>query len=170
VRVFDRLTGLVGQGELNFSTVDVHTVVDEAVATVQVVDDASRRPIDVHVSREPGALPVKVDPGQLRKALANLVWYLGYHSPESPAVSLSVSRRADGDRPDDVRIIIGSRSVTVPAGDVERLFDPVRMVQENLIDIGPAVSQRIVEALGGRIEVRHGAHSLVFVVGLPGAS
>lgn len=169
VQVFDRLTGLVGQGELNVSTVDVHTVVDEAVATVQVVDDASPRPIEVHVTREPGALRVTVDPGQLRKALANLVWYLAYHSPERPAVSLSVSHPADGDRPDDVRIIVGSRTVTVPASDVERLFDPVRMAQENLIDIGPAVSQRIVEALGGRIEVRHGAHSLVFVVGLPGA-
>ena len=169
VQVFDRLTGLVGQGELNFSTVDVHTVVEEAVATAQVADDASRRPIDVNVSREPAALLVKVDPGQLRKALANLVWYLAYHSPERPAVSISVSRPADGDRPDDVRIIVGSRTVTVPAGDVERLFDPVRMVQENLIDIGPAVSQRIVEALGGRIEVRHSARSLVFVVGLPGA-
>jgi K+-sensing histidine kinase KdpD len=123
----------------------------------------------VHVDREPVALRVKVDPGQLRKALAYLVWYLGYHSPAHATVSLSVGRRTDGDRPEDVRIAVGSRTATLPASEVARLFDPMRMVQESLIDIGPAVSQRIVEALGGRLEVQHGAHELVFVVRLPGA-
>ena len=44
------------------------------------------------------------------------------------------------------------------------------MVQENVIDIGPAVSQRIVEALGGRLEVRQGRHDVAFVLRLPAAS
>jgi signal transduction histidine kinase len=32
------------------------------------------------------------------------------------------------------------------------------------------VSQRIVEALGGRLEVRHGTHSLDFVIRLPASA
>jgi signal transduction histidine kinase len=50
-----------------------------------------------------------------------------------------------------------------------RLFDPVQMVQESLIDVGPAVSQRLVEALGGRLSVRQGRHELAFLVSLPPA-
>ena len=168
VQAFEKLTGLVTQAELNFSTVDIHAVVEEVVATVQASDDATRPPVDVHVSGDEAPVRVKVDPGQLRKALAYLVWYLIHHSPERAAVSLSVKRRtADG--ADDVRIVIGSRTASVPVSQVDRLFDPVRMVQESLIDIGPAVSQRIVEALGGRLEVRHSHHDVSFVLWLPPA-
>jgi len=170
VQVFEKLTGLVSRSELNFSTVDVHTVVDDAVAAIQSADDAGRKPIDVQVTREPAPVAVKVDPGQLRKALAYLVWYLGFHSPERAAVTVSVGRKPDGDGPDDVRVVVASRTAAVPARELDGLFDPVRMVQENVIDIGPAVSQRIVEALGGRLEVRQGRHDVAFVLRLPAAS
>lgn len=169
VQVLEKLTGLVSQGELNFSTVDVHTVVDEAVATVQVGDDATRRPIEVHVTREPAPLRVKVDSRQLHKALCYLVWYLGYHSSERAVVSVAVGRHAEDDGPDDVRVVVASRTAAVPARELDRMFDPVRMVQESLIDIGPAVSQRIVEALGGRLTLRHGRHDIAFVMRLPAA-
>ena len=47
--------------------------------------------------------------------------------------------------------MVGSRTASVPPEKLQRLFDPVQMVQESLIDVGPAVSQRLVEALGGRL-------------------
>jgi nitrogen fixation/metabolism regulation signal transduction histidine kinase len=168
VQVFEKLTGLVSQGELNFTTVDVNKVVDEAVAAVQVGDDVKRRGIDVHVTREPAALRVKVDPAQLRRALSYLMWYLGYNSSESGTVYVTVARQAEENGPDDVLVVVGARTV-VSAREIDRLFDPVRMVQENLIDIGPAVSQRIVEALGGRLTLRQGRHDLAFVMRLPAA-
>jgi nitrogen fixation/metabolism regulation signal transduction histidine kinase len=170
VQVFEKLTGLVSPGELNFSLVDVHTIVEDVLATVQVADDASRPSIDLHVSGDAAPIHAKVDAGQLGKALAYLVWYLAHHSPERAAVSLSVKRLTEGDGPGDVRIVIGSRTAVVPTSELDRLFDPVQMAQEGLIDIGPAVSQRIVEALGGRLEVRHGQHDLAFVLRLPGAA
>ena len=168
-QVFEKLTGLVTQGELNFSTVDIHTVVDDAVAAVQAADDATRRPIEVHVTREAGALRVKVDPGQLRKALCYLMWYLGYRSSGPAAISLSVRRRQEENGPDDVQVVVASRTASIPSRESERLFDPVKMVQESLIDIGPAVSQRIVEALGGHLALREGRHDVAFVMRLPAA-
>jgi C4-dicarboxylate-specific signal transduction histidine kinase len=53
---------------------------------------------------------------------------------------------------------------------LQRLFDPVQMVQESLIDVGPAVSQRLIEALGGRVRMRQTRHELAFLVTLPAAS
>ena len=169
VQVLEKLTGLVTQAELNFTTVDVHTIVDEAVAAVQVADDSTRTPIDVRVTRDLTPLRVRVDATQLRKALAYLMWYLGYHSGEDAAVSVSIGLQTEDDGPDDVRVVIASRTASVNPLDFERLFDPVRMVQENLIDIGPAVSQRIVEALGGRLALRHGRNDISFVMRLPAA-
>jgi len=97
------------------------------------------------------------------------VWYFGYHSPERASVSVAIGRRTESDGPEVARIVIGSRTAVIAPPDLERIFDPVRMVQENLIDIGPAVSQRIVEAMGGRLELRHGRHDVAFVMRLPAA-
>ena len=68
---------------------------------------------------------------------------------------------------DNVQIFIGSRTATLPPDKLHRLFDPVQMVQESLIDVGPAVSQRLIEALGGDLRVRQARNELAFVVSLP---
>ena len=41
------------------------------------------------------------------------------------------------------------------------------VVQESLIHVGPAVSQRIVEALGGRLRLRQSRAEIAFLVTLP---
>jgi signal transduction histidine kinase len=169
VQVIEKLTALVSHGELNFTTVDVHAAVDEAVSTVRLSDDAARRPVEVQVARGPAAVPVKIDPAQFRKALSYLIWYLVHHSPDRAVVSVTVGRHSEEHGPDDVRIVVASRTATVPARELDRLFDPVRMVQESLIDIGPAVSQRLVEALGGRLTLRQGRSDIAFVMQLPAA-
>jgi signal transduction histidine kinase len=159
VHVVEKLTGLVTDGELDPTTVDVHAFLEETAAAMRH-GDAWRAPIDVHLSREATPILLRVDAGQLRKALAYLVWYLAHHSPEGAPVSLSVKR----DGGETVRIIVASRAASVPARQIDHLFDPVRMAQESLIDIGPAVSQRLVAALGGRLQLRHGGQDLSFVV------
>jgi signal transduction histidine kinase len=166
VQVFEKLTGLVSGGEMNFTTLDIQAVIDDAVAAISAGDDG-RPPVDVQVSREPAELLVKVDVTALRRAISYLIWYLGHHSPERAAVAVSVGRKSDGEGADDVRVVIASRTAAVPSRELDGLFDPVRMVKESVIDIGPAVSQRLVEALGGRLELRQGRHDVAFVLRLP---
>ena len=43
------------------------------------------------------------------------------------------------------------------------------MAQESLIEVGPAVSQRLIEAQGGRLTIRRGRHELSFQISLPPA-
>jgi PAS domain S-box-containing protein len=167
VQVLEKLTGLVNQGELNFSTVDINSVVDDAVATVRMSDDLVRQPVEVHVTREASDLMVKIDLAQFRKALCYLIWYLGHHSSEPGIVSVAVARHSDEQGPEEARIVVASRTASVPPQELDALFDPVRMVQENLIDIGPAVSQRLIEALGGRLTLRQGRNDIAFVMRLP---
>ena len=168
VEVFEKLAGLVTEGELNFTTVDLHTVVDDVVTAIELVDDVPTRPLQLDVTRETTPQVVKVDPVQLRKALSYLIWYLAHNSPPDQArVSVSVARHAEREGSEGVRILIGSRTASVAPEKLHRVFDPVQMVQESLIDVGPAVSQRLVEAVGGQLTVRQGRHELHFLVTLP---
>ncbi len=168
VEVFEKLAALVTEGELNFTTVDVHTVVDDVVTAIELADEAPGKPLQLDVTRDPQPQLVKVDAVQLRRALSYLVWYLMHNSPPSQArVSVSVGRHAEREVGESVRIQIASRTASVPPDELHRIFDPVQMVQQSLIDVGPAVSQRLVEAVGGRLEVRHGRNELAFLVSLP---
>ncbi|HEV8587095.1 MAG TPA: GAF domain-containing protein [Methylomirabilota bacterium] len=171
VEVFEKLAGLVTEGELNFATVDAYEVVTQLVEAIDLADGGLGKHLQLDVAPTSEPFPVKVDATQLRKAVSYLIRYLTHNSPADLAkISLSVGRHAEPDGGSDVRILVGSRTATVSAEKLERLFDPVQMVQESLIDVGPAVSQRLVEALGGRLGVRQTRHELSFVVSLPPAA
>jgi C4-dicarboxylate-specific signal transduction histidine kinase len=124
----------------------------------------------VQLAVAPHATPimVKADAAQLRKALSYLILYLTHNSTaERPQVSITVDRQEDTDNGGAGRIMVASRTANVRPERLQRLFDPVQMVQESLIDVGPAVSQRLVEALGGRLRFKQSRHELAFVVSLP---
>jgi polar amino acid transport system substrate-binding protein len=171
VQVFEKLAGLVTEGELHFTTVDVREVVDDLVTAIEVATEGGGRPVQLDVSRDPAPQMVRVDPAQLRRALAYLVWYLTDKSPADQArVSLSVARHAPAGEAGSVRVLVGSRTASVPPLALQHVFDPVQTVQESLIDVGPSVSQRLVEALGGRLDLRQGRNELAFLVSLPAAA
>jgi nitrogen fixation/metabolism regulation signal transduction histidine kinase len=170
VEVFEKLAGLVTEGELNFATVDAYEVVTQMVEAIDLADDGVGKHLQLDLAPATEPQLVKVDATQLRKALTYLIRYLTHNSPNDLAkISVSIGRHTEPDGSQDVRIMIGSRTAAVPADKLERLFDPVHTVQESLIDVGPAVSQRLVEALGGRLDVRPGRHELAFLVSLPPA-
>jgi PAS domain S-box-containing protein len=170
VEVFEKLAGLVTEGELNFSTVDAYEVVTQMVEAIDLADDGVGKHLQLDLAPATEPQLVKVDVTQLRKALTYLIRYLTHNSPSDLAkISLSIGRHTEPDGSQDVRILIGSRTASVSADKLDRLFDPVHTVQESLIDVGPAVSQRLVEALGGRLDVKPGRHELAFLVSLPPA-
>jgi PAS domain S-box-containing protein len=167
VQVFEKLAGLVSGGELHFTLVDAGKVVDDLVASIEGNDESIGRPVHLEVVRDATPNTVRVDVGQLRRALSYLVRYLAQASATEPAkVSISIARATETDGRETVRVLVGSRTASVPPDTLLRLFDPVQMVQESLIDVGPAVSQRIVEALGGQLRLRQGRHELAFLLTL----
>ena len=102
----------------------------------------------------------------LKRAIAYLVWYLLRKTPEQDAkLSVSVVPSRQGGSCADHRRLPHRRRTR---GRAPRIFDPIQVVQENLIDVGPCVSQRIVEAQGGRLEARQGRSEVAFTAQLPG--
>ena len=166
--VFEKLGGLVNERDLHFLSIDAHTVVDELVESLDRADDGIGKHMEIDVTPDAVPQPVKVDSAQLRKALSYLVWYLSHNSPaEKAKISISVGRHRDSEGVESVRILVNSRTAQIPPEKLPRLFDPVQMVQESFIDVGPAVSQRLVEALGGRLQFRESRHEFSFLVTLP---
>ncbi len=168
VQVFEKLAGLVSEGDLTFTAVDVHTAVEEVTAAIELSDEGLGKHLHLETGGDRTPQFVKVDPVQFRKALSYLVWYLTYNSPGDDArIVVSIGRPGRRDDGDEVQVTITSRTATVPAEKLERLFDPVHMVQESLIDVGPAVSQRLIEAFGGHLTLKQGRGELGFQVSLP---
>lgn len=167
VEVFEKLAALVSEGELHLAAVDARSIVADTVAFVEA-DAGAAQQVRIEVTLPDAAQPVTVDALQLRRALAYLVWYLRHMSSVQPTpVAISVGT---AERQGDVTISVGARTAIVPGDILLRLFDPVQMAQESLIDLGPAVSQRLVEAQGGRLTGRPSRTGFVFTVTLPAAS
>jgi len=79
---------------------------------------------------------------------------------------VSISHLPNEDR---VRMTVASRSAEVRPEELQAIFDPIQVVQENLIDVGPSVSQRIFESQGGRLEARQSRGEISFTASLPAA-
>ncbi|MBI3827848.1 MAG: GAF domain-containing protein [Candidatus Rokubacteria bacterium] len=168
VQVFEKLAGLVSEGELHFVEVDVREVVDQLATAVESSEDGVGKILKLDVEHSDGPQVVRADPGHLRRALSYLVWYLTANTRGDHArVVLSVGRVADGSGAGRVRILVSSKTAAIAPDQITRLFDPVYMVQESLIDVGPAVSQRLIEAQGGALTFRHGRSDVAFEVTLP---
>ena len=181
VQMFEKLAALVNEGDYKLEAVNARTAVEECLAELgaQAVpgspgdayllaftDESTQKHVTATFSAEGGAFLVRGDRVMLTRAISYLVWYLLRKSPTQEAkLSLSVSRVEKEDR---VRITVASRTADVRADELRQIFDPIQVVQENLIDVGPCVSQRVFEAFGGRLEARQGRAEVTFAAELPG--
>ncbi len=183
VQVFEKLVALVGEGEYKSEAVDVGAALEECLADLgalpeppaanggrllRLTDEASEQSITVAVYHEAGPLHVRGDRIQLVRALTYLIRYLMRKTPGREAkLSVSTGRHRAPNGGDGVRVIVSSRTAAVTEMEIERIFDPLAVVQEQLSDVGPCVSQRIIEALGGQLEATRGKHEVGFLASLP---
>jgi PAS domain S-box-containing protein len=181
VQMFEKLAALVNEGDYKLEVVDARLAVEECLQELGAqavpaagaearlltfVDESTQKHVSATYSYEGRTFLVRGDRSMLKKAIAYLVWYLLRKTPGQDAkLSISVSRL---DKEDRVRITVASRTADVRADELHRIFDPIQVVQENLIDVGPCVSQRIIEAQGGRLEARQGRAEVAFTAQLPG--
>jgi PAS domain S-box-containing protein len=163
VQVFEKLAGLVSEGELHLAAVDAPAIAEDVALAIAADEDLGKL-ARVEPSAEPDLPLVRADGGQLRKALLYLVRYLAHVSRPPVAVSIALERADEGRA---VRIAVASRTAALSPDRLLGLFDPVQMAQESLIDLGPAVSQRVIEAQGGQLRVRPGRHEIAFDITLP---
>jgi C4-dicarboxylate-specific signal transduction histidine kinase len=180
VQIFDKLAALVNDGDYKRETLDLRQVAEECLAEfgAQVLpaaanearlltftDESTQKHVTATLSYEGTSLLVRGDHGMFKKAMSYLIWYLLRKTPGPEAkISASISHLATEDR---VRLTVASRSAEVRAEELQAIFDPIQVVQENLIDVGPSVSQRILESQGGRLEAKQTRGEVSFIASLP---
>ena len=180
VQMFEKLAALVNEGDYKLEAVNVRAAAETCLAELGAqpapgstgdayllafLDESTQKHVVATFSAEGDPLLIRADQAMITRAMSYLIWYLLRKTPGQDAkLSVSVSRV---DKEDRVRITVASRTAEVRADELGRIFDPIQVVQENLIDVGPCVSQRIVEAMGGRLEIRQSRSETSFVATLP---
>jgi two-component system sensor histidine kinase PilS (NtrC family) len=137
----------------------------EAVAEVLAVFDASRPPgVEVAVEVEAG-LRLRADPGQLRQLLWNLLLNAAQAMPEGGVISLGAQpseppqdrprgRRNDREEEGWVEIGVRDAGCGIPAEALDHIFDPFFTTKPGGTGLGLATVHRIVEEHGGSIRVQ----------------
>jgi nitrogen-specific signal transduction histidine kinase len=182
VQIFDKLAALVNDGDYKRETLDLRQVAEECLAELGAqalpagdgearlltfTDESTQKHVTATLSHEGVSFLVRGDHGMFKKAMSYLVWYLLRKTPGPEAkIAVSISHLSSEDR---VRLTVASRSAEVKPEELQAIFDPIQVVQENLIDVGPSVSQRILESQGGRLEAKQGRGEVSFTASLPAA-
>ncbi|HUP37316.1 MAG TPA: GAF domain-containing protein [Candidatus Limnocylindria bacterium] len=180
VQIFDKLAALVNDGDYKRETLDLRQVAEECLAELGAqalpdgegkarlltfTDESTQKHVTATLSHEGPSFLVRGDHAMFKKAMSYLVWYLLRKTPDPEAkVAVSISHLASDDR---VRLTVASRSAEVRVEELQGIFDPIQVVQANLIDVGPSVSQRIIESQGGRLEAKQGRGEVSFTASLP---
>jgi signal transduction histidine kinase/CheY-like chemotaxis protein len=138
-----------GRMELVRESVDVAQVASESVAGMRPVADLK----GVRLEATVGSALISVDRGRLRQILYNLLSNAIKFTPSGGLVTVA-TERVDG----TIRISVADSGVGISAEDQPHVFEQFRQVgdaglRQGGTGLGLALTQRLVEAHGGRIEL-----------------
>jgi signal transduction histidine kinase len=136
--------------------------------TMQLLGPELGSDVSVELALEPSLPKVRVDPERLRQVLLNLVQNAVQAMDGRGALTVRSRVAEPPGRPRAVEILVIDTGPGLPARVRENLFVPFVTTKERGTGLGLAISQRIVSAVGGRIEARSsGGAGTTFVVSLP---
>src|SRR5574337_513381 len=131
---------------------DLGALVAEAVSLLEKSCD-SAHPVTFFIQREAEEIVVTGDPDQLKQAL----WNLGLNAIQAMQMGgqISFAIRRHGAKNGDgwVAIELTDTGRGIPPGEVDRIFDPFYTTRPGGAGLGLAITRKIIDNLGGRIEV-----------------
>lgn len=135
--------------------VDVDRIVDEAEDMMRRVLGEGVRYLRVSNGDEEGGATVFMDPVQLEQVLLNLVFNARDAMPRGGEVTVKTSVRS-GRGGGSVRIEVRDTGSGIPEDVLDRVFEPFfsTKADQSRTGLGLAVSRRLLEAAGGRIEFK----------------
>ena len=127
-------------------------LVAEAVSLLEKSCD-STHPVTFSVETEAEDIMVAGDPDQLKQAL----WNLGLNAIQAMQMggqlSFAILRHGSTNGDDWVVIELTDTGRGIPPEEVERIFDPFYTTRPGGTGLGLAITRKIIDNLGGRIEV-----------------
>lgn len=131
---------------------DLVALVTEAVSLLEKSCD-SVHPVTFSIQREAEEVLAAGDPDQLKQAL----WNLGLNAIQSMQkggqISFAIRRHGSTNGNGWVGIELTDTGRGIPPEEVERIFDPFYTTKPGGTGLGLAITRKIIDNLGGRIEV-----------------
>jgi CheY-like chemotaxis protein/anti-sigma regulatory factor (Ser/Thr protein kinase) len=156
-----------GRLDLQRETVDVGTLAAEVVSGLRPLADRKRLTLTAPV----GAVALDADRGRLRQILYNLISNAIKYTPEGGSVTIE-TEVAEG----ETRISVVDTGIGIDPSDHAAVFEEFRQVgvvgeRQPGTGLGLALTRRLTEAHGGRIELQSArGEGSRFTVILPGGS
>ena len=184
VHIVEKLTSLVTEREYALEVINAQAVLEESLQdldrrvridweqggeTSQLLhlhDELTARSVVVALHSQAGTFPVRCDRQQLQKALTYLLRYLLRKIDDGGKLVCSATAGADQGKP-VFTLGVSARTDKVSEEEVRHIFDPFAMIQDAPVDVGPSVSQRIIEEQGGSLGVRWDREGVVFHARFP---
>lgn len=138
-----------GRMEIDYSVLDLHVLLEEAVAMIR--ERATAHGIDLTVDVEPGLVHAYSDQLRLKQVVLNLVTNAVKFTDDGGSVAVRARRT-----PVDIEVTVTDTGVGIPETDRERIFESFQQggrgaSREEGTGLGLTLSRRLVELLGGRM-------------------
>jgi len=181
ISLVDKLITLAGDRDYKLDFCDLRQLLHDALEELSVRLERSKGPRDaalfllqipersaqltaiLYAPQED--LVVKVDREQLTKAVGYLVRFLGNRVDPDGRVAIQLQTLPDD--PGRVRLSLTGRPASLSALEREHLFSPLAIASDKLLDVGPGVTQKIVEAHGGTLTLGNQEGEIRFLLTLP---
>jgi len=111
-------------------------------------------PIQVALEIAPGPLQLYVDERQIVQVLGNLVTNACQAMPNGGQLTISAKQSTVEGQTSVIIIAVKDSGVGISPGDMQKLFEPLFTTRATGIGLGLAVSKKLAEANGGKIEVQ----------------
>jgi nitrogen-specific signal transduction histidine kinase len=166
--LLEQLTAVTAPRQYHFELADINELLEEYIALLHEESEAKSWEVVTDFAEE--IPPVKCDKEYLKQALGYLMRYLINTMEKPGTLKVVSSMRKDSNGMDAIHITMTSNVSKISQQEREKLFDPLAVVQDADIDLGPCASQRIIEEHGGYIKLQtKKATGVGFVIYIPPA-
>jgi PAS domain S-box-containing protein len=160
IRLVDDLLDInrISQGKivLQRATIDMRTVVDQALEICRPLISARRHTLETHIATE--SLAVDGDAVRLAQVVVNLITNAANYTPPGGRIEVRLER-GEGSPPQAV-VRVTDNGVGIPADLLEQIFEPYRQASQSKerttggLGLGLTVSRRLMQMHGGTVEAR----------------
>ena len=150
---------------------DLVALIEEAIALLEKSCDGTNV-VGFSLQREAEQVMVAADPDELKQVFWNLGLNAIQAMPSGGCLTLAIRHHVSDNGATWAAVELTDTGRGIPPGDVDRIFDPFYTTKTGGTGLGLAIARRIIDHLGGRIEVisreGHGATFRVLLNRAPG--
>ena len=152
--LLEDLLDLVRKPRIQMAAIDLPSVIKGVLETLE--PEVEKRQIQVNLSFTEGSLRVMADESYLARALHNIILNSVQAMPGGGVVTVEARRKPSSGTGPSIETFIADTGSGIPADQIDQIFNPFFTSKEKGTGLGLAVTNKIIEDLGGTISVDSG--------------